>query len=191
MDNYGQYTAVLICYSLLLTASLCSGMAFHGLQSLLRKSALAWSLPGLWYLFWHLEHLFLQPCWNQLFLTFFSLLLCLSSIFCPFWSTFSQRHHQFCWWAQPCPAVGPLEPCCAWADLGLFSQGSPLLLTSCRGHPIQQEAEGGSTRLPVSASPDCQHLLWAFWYLPDWALISEICHLWGTGNTGRAWGFTI
>lgn len=35
-----------------------------------------------------------------LFLLFFSLPLCLSSVFCPFLDRFSWMHHQFGWWAQ-------------------------------------------------------------------------------------------
>lgn len=47
-----------------------------------------------------------------------------------FLTTFSQRHHQIIWQAEPCPAAGPLEPAgpaCVWqkAEPGPSHRGHP------------------------------------------------------------------
>lgn len=157
MDDYNQYTAVPICYSLLLTSSLCSGMAFPWLQSLSRKSALGWShwavvsvgapSPPALFLNPVVSHLlFPSPLPVQYFLPF------LGPIFpegLPVWLVGS---------AVSCPGGSHVVH---GQTLVCPHRGRP-----CRGHPMQQEAEGGSTTLPVSAPADCQHLLWALWYIP-------------------------
>lgn len=58
------------------------------------------------------------------FLTFPFILLCLSSLFCPFLSMFSWRCHKLAGWAQLCPVVSPL-----WNWLCLAQRMSWSLLT--------------------------------------------------------------
>lgn len=53
----------------------------------------------------------------------------------PLLNTFSQRHHQHCWWAQLCPTVCPLELTgigCVQHGGSLFSQRSPMQHSHCQ-----------------------------------------------------------
>lgn len=87
-----------------LVKEICSGMVSHWAV----VTVLAPGAPSP-------PSLLLNPVVSHLFFP----LLCLSSIFCPFLSTLSQRHHQFGWWCCDLWWVHWRQSSPAWADLGL------------------------------------------------------------------------
>lgn len=90
-------------------------VVLHGLQGLTPPPPSSLTLV--------FTRLILTPVSSSLFTALWCFLPSLKNIF--------QRHYHFGWWAQPCPAVGPLWSC---LDLVMSSMEEPLV-SSHRKHP--------------------------------------------------------